>query len=91
MSEFTYLDPIGRSRISESSVKEPAHRRAVARCKVRMLEDTANSIATNSITKGDVLATARVAGMQSAKQTANFIPLCHSLLVQSIFRGFNHL
>ena len=55
MSEFTYLDPIGRSRISESSVKEPAHRRAVARCKVRMLEDTANSIATNSITKGDVL------------------------------------
>ena len=75
MSEFTYLDPIGRSRISESSVKEPAHRRAVARCKVR-------------ITKGDVLATARVAGIQSAKQTANFIPLCHSLLVQSIFVNF---
>ena len=68
MPEYTYLDPIGRSRAGESSAKEPVHRRAVARCKVRMLEDTANSIATGSMTKGDVLATARVAGMQAAKK-----------------------
>ena len=88
MPEFTYLDPIGRSRVGESSNKEPVHRRAVARCKVRMLEDTANGIATNAISKGDVLATARVAGIQAAKQTANFIPLCHPLLTQSIFINF---
>jgi cyclic pyranopterin phosphate synthase len=88
MPEFTFQDPIGRSRVGESSAKEPVHRRAVARCKVRMLEDTANSIATNSISKGDVLGTARVAGIQAAKQTANFIPLCHPLLVQSIFINF---
>lgn len=88
MAEFTYLDPIGRSRVGESSAKEPVHRRAVARCKVRMLEDTANAIATNSSSKGDVLATARVAGIQAAKQTANFIPLCHPLLTQSIFINF---
>ena len=88
MPEYTYLDPIGRSRAGESSAKEPVHRRAVARCKVRMLEDTANSIATGSMTQGDLLATARVAGMQAAKQTSNFIPLCHPLLVQSIFVNF---
>jgi cyclic pyranopterin phosphate synthase len=87
-SEYTFLDPIGRARIGESSAKEPVHRRAVARCKVRMLPDTADKIATGAITKGDVLSVARVAGIQAAKQTANFIPLCHPVLVQSIFVNF---
>lgn len=86
--DYTFLDPIGRARIGESSSKEPVHRRAVARCKVRMLPDTADKIATGSITKGDVLSVARVAGIQAAKQTANFVPLCHPVLVQSIFVNF---
>ena len=87
-AEYQFLDPIGRMRVGESAKKEPVHRRAVARCKVRMLPDTADKIATGSISKGDVLAVARVAGMQAAKQTANFIPLCHPVLVQSIFVNF---
>lgn len=87
-SEYTFLDPISRVRVGESSAKEPVHRRAVARCKVRMLPDTADKIATGGITKGDVLSVARVAGMQAAKQTANFIPLCHPVLVQSIYVNF---
>lgn len=87
-SEYTFLDPIGRARIGESSHKEPVHRRAVARCKVRMLSDTADKIASGAISKGDVLSVARVAGIQAAKQTANFIPLCHPLLVQSIYVNF---
>lgn len=87
-SEYTFLDPLGRVRMGEASAKEPVHRRAVARCKVRMLPDTADKIASGSITKGDVLAVARVAGIQAAKQTANFLPLCHLVLVQSIFVNF---
>ena len=87
-SEYTFLDPLGRVRMPESSAKEPVHRRAVARCKVRMLADTANKIATGSIAKGDVLAVSRVAGIQAAKQTSNLLPLCHPLLVQSVFVNF---
>src|SRR5829696_7647720 len=70
------------------TAKEPSHRRAVARCAVHMEPDTASKIASNAITKGDVLAVARVAGIQAAKQTPSLIPLCHPLLVGSIFVNF---
>ena len=68
--------------------KEATHRRAMARCKVLMQPDTTALIASNSITKGDVLSVARVAGIQAAKQTPNLIPLCHPLLVGSVFVNF---
>ena len=78
-SEFTHLDPLGRARMVDVSAKDPSHRRAVARCRVYMEQDTASRIASGAITKGDVLAVARVAGIQAAKQTSNLIPLCHPL------------
>jgi len=68
--------------------KEPSHRRAVARCKIHMNPDTASKIATGAITKGDVLAVARVAGIQAAKQTPSLLPLCHPLLVGSVLVNF---
>ena len=68
--------------------KEATHRRAVARCTVQMKPETTSLIASNAITKVDVLAVARVAGIQAAKQTANMIPLCHPLLVGSVFVSF---
>ena len=68
--------------------KEPSHRRALARCKVMMAPETTSKIATNAITKGDVLAVARIAGIQAAKQTSHLIPLCHPLLVGSVFVNF---
>ena len=68
--------------------KEATHRRALARCKVLMQPETTNLIASNAISKGDVLAVARVAGIQAAKQAAHLIPLCHPLLVGSVFVGF---
>jgi cyclic pyranopterin phosphate synthase len=68
--------------------KEATHRRALARCKVMMKPETTSMVASNSLTKGDVLAVARVAGIQAAKQTPNLIPLCHPLLVGSIFVNF---
>ena len=87
-SEFTHLDPLGRARMVDVSAKDPSHRRAVARCRVYMEPDTASRIASGAITKGDVLAVARVAGIQAAKQTANLLPLCHPLLVGSVFVNF---
>lgn len=87
-SQYTFLDPLGRARMTESTAKEPVHRRAVARCKVRMLPDTADKVATGSISKGDVLAVARVAGIQAAKQASSLLPLCHPLLVQGVFVNF---
>jgi len=68
--------------------KEPSHRRAIARCRVFMEPETTSKVATNAVTKGDVLAVARVAGIQAAKQTPNLIPLCHPLLVGSVFVNF---
>jgi cyclic pyranopterin phosphate synthase len=85
---FTHLDPLGRARMVDVTPKEPSHRRAVARCKVLMQPETASLIASGSITKGDVFAVARVAGIQAAKQTPNLIPLCHPLLVGSVFINF---
>jgi len=68
--------------------KESTHRRAMARCKVQMNSETASKIASGAIAKGDVLAVARVAGIQAAKQTSNLLPLCHPLLVGSVYVNF---
>ena len=87
-SEFTHLDPLGRARMVDVTSKEATHRRAIARCKVMMNSDTASKIASGAITKGDVLAVARVAGIQAAKQTPNLLPLCHPLLVGAVLVNF---
>src|SRR5262245_4363848 len=87
-SEFTHLDPLGRARMVDVTAKEPSHRRAVARCRVSMEAETASKIASGAITKGDVLAVARVAGIQAAKQTPNLLPLCHPLLVGAVLVNF---
>jgi cyclic pyranopterin phosphate synthase len=87
-SEFTHLDPLGRARMVDVTSKEATHRRAVARCRVHMQPETAAKIASGAITKGDVLAVARVAGIQAAKQTPSLLPLCHPLLVGSVFVNF---
>jgi len=70
------------------TAKDSTHRRAIARCRVSMTSDTASKIASGAITKGDVLAVARVAGIQAAKQTSHLLPLCHPLLVGSVYVNF---
>jgi cyclic pyranopterin phosphate synthase len=59
--------------------KAVTDRRAVARAVVRMAPETAASVARGDAPKGDVLGTARIAGIQAAKRTADLIPLCHPL------------
>ena len=61
------------------SAKPPSKRRAVARGKIRLQRETLDLIASDQIAKGNVFATARLAGIQAAKQTAQLIPLCHTL------------
>ncbi len=68
--------------------KEATHRRAMARCRVHMSSETASLVARGAVSKGDVLAVARVAGIQAAKRTSDLIPLCHPLLVGSVFVNF---
>jgi cyclic pyranopterin phosphate synthase len=85
---LTHLDPLGRARMVDVAPKEATHRRAVARCKVFMQPETTSLVASNAITKGDVLAVARVAGIQACKRTPDLIPLCHPLLVGSVYINF---
>jgi cyclic pyranopterin phosphate synthase len=68
--------------------KEPTHRRAVARCKVFMQPATTAAVANREVKKGDVLAVARVAGIQAAKRTSDMIPLCHPLLIGAVTINF---
>jgi cyclic pyranopterin monophosphate synthase len=86
---LTHLDPLGRARMVDVTPKDPTHRRAQARCKVFMMPETTAMVASNAVTKGDVLAVARVAGIQAAKQTPNLIPLCHQLTIGSVYINFN--
>lgn len=85
---FTHIDPLGRARMVDVTPKDPTHRRAIARAKVFMSADTASAVARGAIGKGDVLAVARVAGIQAAKRTPELIPLCHPLLVGAVLVNF---
>ena len=85
---LTHLDPLGRARMVDVTPKDPTHRRAIARGRIHMTEETASLVARGAIAKGDVLAVARVAGIQAAKRTPDLIPLCHPLLVGSVFINF---
>ncbi|HEY1222784.1 MAG TPA: cyclic pyranopterin monophosphate synthase MoaC [Acidimicrobiales bacterium] len=67
---------------------EVSARRALARCRVNMQAATTASVAANAMNKGDVLATARVAGMQAAKQAANLLPMSHPVLVGNVYVNF---
>jgi cyclic pyranopterin phosphate synthase len=90
MSErgLTHLDPLGRARMVDVTPKDPTHRRATARGRVSMSTDTTSLVARGAINKGDVLAVARVAGIQAAKRASDLIPLCHPLLVGAVLVNF---
>ena len=85
---LSHLDPFSGTRMVDVSPKEATHRRALARCKVAMKPETTAGVANNAITKGDVLAAARVAGIQAAKRTADLVPMRHPLLVGAVHVDF---
>jgi cyclic pyranopterin phosphate synthase len=81
---LTHLDQQGQAQMVDVSTKAITVRQAVAVGRVRMSTETMQAIATGNAPKGDVLGTARIAGIMAAKQTANLIPLCHPLPLQKI-------
>ncbi len=90
-SGFTHLDPAGRARMVDVTPKDPTHRRAIARARVLMSAQTALAVAQGVVKKGDVLAVARVAGIQAAKRCSDLVPLCHPLLVGAVTVDFEVL
>lgn len=83
-SALSHLNAAGEAQMVDVSGKAQTHRSAIAQAVVTMAPSTWEAIATGNAPKGDVLATARIAGIMAAKQTANLIPLCHPLPLQKV-------
>lgn len=83
-SQLSHLDHEGQSQMVDVSEKEQTSRRAIAMGQVRMQLETFIAIEAGNAPKGDVIGTARLAGIMAAKQTAQLIPLCHPLPLQKV-------
>ena len=81
---LTHLDAIGQAQMVDVSAKTQTVRTAIAVGQVRMQPETFAAIQSGNAPKGDVLGTARLAGIMAAKQTASLIPLCHPLPIQKV-------
>jgi cyclic pyranopterin phosphate synthase len=81
---LTHLDERGRARMVNVGEKPVSHRVCIARGEVRMAPATLARIVEGRVAKGDVFATARIAGIQAAKRTGEWIPLAHPMPVDSI-------
>jgi cyclic pyranopterin phosphate synthase len=79
MKRLTHVSRDGRVQMVDVSAKPLSKRRAVASGNIRLQRQTLDLIEKDQIAKGNVFATARIAGIQAAKQTARLIPLCHTL------------
>ena len=79
MNRLTHVDAKGEARMVDVSGKPVQFREAVAQGEIRLQKSTIDLIQSHKIAKGNVLATARVAGIQAAKRTGELIPLCHPL------------
>lgn len=81
---LTHLDAGGNARMVDVGDKPVSERRALARARVRMSRETAAAIVAGNVAKGEVLGTARLAGIMAAKQTAALIPLAHPIALSFV-------
>ena len=79
MGQFSHVAADGSAQMVDVSAKPISERQAVAAGRIQLRPETLALIAADRIAKGNVFATARIAGIQAAKQTADLIPLCHTL------------
>jgi cyclic pyranopterin monophosphate synthase len=79
MKRLTHIDAEGEARMVDVSDKRVSKREAVARGEIRLARETLALIEGQKVAKGNVLATARLAGIMAAKRTGDLIPLCHPL------------
>lgn len=84
MSRLTHLDEQGNANMVDVSEKQITSREAIAYAEVQMLPETLQLITEGGHKKGDVLAVARIAGIQAAKRTSELIPLCHPLMLSKV-------
>ncbi|PLW77558.1 cyclic pyranopterin monophosphate synthase MoaC [Cohaesibacter celericrescens] len=83
-AKLTHLDETGAANMVDVSEKAPTTRIAIASGSVEMLPETLQLITSGNAKKGDVLATARIAGIMAAKRTHELIPLCHPLALSKV-------
>ena len=81
MKKLTHINAKGEAKMVDVSAKPMQQRAATARGEIRMAKDTLRLIQRDKIAKGNVLATARIAGIQAAKRTGDLIPMCHPLSI----------
>ena len=79
MKRLSHVGPDGRAQMVDVSNKPLSARTAIASGKIRLQQETLDLIRDQQNPKGDVFAVAKIAGIQAAKQTAQLIPLCHTL------------
>src|SRR5213076_2658762 len=79
MRQLSHVGADGRAQMVDVSGKPMSNRKAVAAGKIQLQRETIELITNDQIAKGNVFATARIAGIQASKQTAQLIPLCHTL------------
>ncbi len=84
MRRLTHVGADGRAQMVDVSGKPLSTRTAIATGKIKLSRETLDLISSNQIAKGNVFATARIAGIQAAKQTAQLIPLCHTLPLSEV-------
>ena len=85
---LTHLDPDGRARMVDVSDKDATLREAVAQASLRMGAATRARLEAGDVPKGDVWATARIAAIQAAKRTSEWIPLCHHIALTAVTVDF---
>lgn len=88
MSKLTHLDEQGAAHMVDVSAKADSVRSALAEAVVSMQPGTFHLLVAGQLAKGDVLATARIAGIQAAKRCADLIPLCHPLMLAAVAVDF---
>lgn len=89
MTGLTHLDAAGKARMVDVGGKAETRRVAVATGRIRMSDAALTAIRDGDVSKGDVLAAARIAGIMAAKKTAELIPLCHPLALDAVTVDFS--
>ncbi|MCE5257038.1 MAG: cyclic pyranopterin monophosphate synthase MoaC [Spirochaetaceae bacterium] len=84
IGDFSHIDEEGNARMVNVSGKSRVRRTAMAKGRILLTESTIRAIQENAIAKGNVLATARVAGIMAAKRCSDLIPLCHNIEIEHV-------
>jgi len=88
MNQLTHLDEAGNAAMVDVSAKAATIREALAEGRITMSAEALAAIRAGAVKKGDVLATARIAGIMAAKKTSELIPLCHPLMLSKVAVDF---